>query len=188
MITANQLKSGKIFDVNGAPHIAESVSKQTPSARGAATLYKVKARNLLTRSKTNLTCRGDDSFAEPDFQNCEAQFLYENAGTCVFMDLESYEQYELPSAELAEQLPFLTEDLEGVRLLILAGRVVGVNVPDVVVMELIECDPAVKGASATARTKPAMTATGLTVQVPEYMARGESVRVDTATGRFMSRA
>ncbi|MBT3375998.1 MAG: elongation factor P [Lentisphaerae bacterium] len=187
MIAANELKSGSVFEVHNAPHIVENVVKQTPSARGATTLYKVRARNLLTKSKTDLSCRGDDTFQEPDFQTRSVQYLYQNGGSCVFMDLESYDQYEVPSDTLENELRFMVEDMEDLGAMLLDGRVVGIRLPVTVVLELVECDPAIKGASATARTKPAVTQTGLEIQVPEYMENGEQVKIDTETGRFLSR-
>ena len=151
-------------------------------------LYKIRARGLLTGAKTDLTCRGDDAFKEPDFLLRKAQFLYSDGDTCEFMDLETYDQYPVPLEQLEQERPYLTDDLEDLTLMLLDGRVVGVRLPDTVVLQLVECDPAVKGASATARTKPATTQTGLVLQVPEYMANGELVKVDTRTGKFLSRA
>jgi len=188
MISANQIKTGSVIDANGAPHIVENVVRQTPAARGAATLYKVRARHLLLGTKADLTCRGDDTFREPNFQTRETQFLYQDDDRCVFMDVESFDQYELGTEFLTEQLPFLVDDLEGIQALLLEERIIGVRLPPTVTLELVECDPAVKGASATARTKPATTQTGLTVQVPEYMQKGEMIRVDTSTGKLLSRA
>ncbi len=188
MVTANELKAGRVFSVHNAPHIVENVVKQTPSARGASTLYKIRARNLLTKSKTDLSCRGEDSFPEPDFQSRSVQFLYQNGPACVFMDLETYEQYELQSAELEAELPYLVEDLEGIFLLLLEGRAVGVRLPATVTLRIAECPPAMKGSSATARTKPAVTNTGLTVQVPEHLSEDTQIKVETETGRFVGRA
>jgi len=188
MAAANQLRTGSVIDVNGAPHMVETVMRQTPSARGAATLYKIRARNLLTQGKADLSCRGEDTFQEPDFQPRRVQFLYQDSDTCVFMDEETFDQYEMPVDGLRDQAPFFTEDLEEIFVLILEGRPVGVKLPSTVTLEIVECPPAMKGASATSRTKPAVTQTGLTVQVPEHIEQGTAIRIDTETGRFISRA
>ena len=188
MIAANQFKVGSIFEVNGTAHVVESVVKQTPSARGAGTLYKIRARNVLTRSKTDLTCRGEDAFQQPDFRTCDVQYLYKDRDSCVFMDLESFDQYTLQESDLEEELLYLTEGAEGMTALVIDERVAGIQLPDVVELELVECDPAIKGQTATSRTKPATTETGLVVQVPEYMTQGEVVRIDTRNGKFLSRA
>jgi elongation factor P len=188
MITANKLKSGSIIQVNDGPYIVEGVTKHAPTARGANTIYKIRARNLLSKTKTDLTCRGDDIFPEPSFETRETQYLYQDLNNCVFMDLESFEQYELPSDTLSEELKYITDGLEGISALILEGRVIGIKLPPTVSLELVECDPAIKGASATARTKPATTQTGLIIQVPEYMQQGEIVKIDTEAGKFLGRA
>ena len=184
---AKQFKSGGVIEVNGAPHIVETVGKHTPSARGAATLYKVRARNLLTGMKTDLSCKGEDNFPEPDFQTRETQYLYQDGDNFVFMDLENYEQYSLHQDSVSAEKPFLVEDLEGVYAMLLNGSIVGIRLPDAVEMQLVECDPGSRGNSATARTKPATTQTGHIVQVPEYMENGETIRVDTRDGRFLGR-
>ena len=182
-----QFASGGVITVNGAPHIIESVEKHTPSARGAATIYKVRCRNLLTQMKTDLSCKGEDSYDEPDFRQQEVQYLYKEGNDYVFMDVESFEQFPLAAEIIGDDKYYLVEDMEGISALILEDRIVGIRLPDVVELELVECDPAIKGQSATNRGKSAKTETGLIVQVPEYMESGETVKIDTQTGKFLGR-
>ena len=182
-----QFASGGVITVNGAPHIIESVEKHTPSARGAATIYKVRCRNLLTQMKTDLSCKGEDSYDEPDFRQQEVQYLYKEGNDYVFMDVESFEQFPLAAEIIGDDKYYLIEDMEGISALILEDRIVGIRLPDVVELELVECDPAIKGQSATNRGKSAKTQTGLEIQVPEYMEQGEIVRIDTRTGKFLGR-
>ena len=182
-----QFASGGVITVNGAPHIIESVEKHTPSARGAATIYKVRCRNLLTQMKTDLSCTGEDSYDEPDFRQQEVQYLYKEGNDYVFMDVESFEQFPLAAEIIGDDKYYLVEDMEGISALILEDRIVGIRLPDVVELELVECDPAIKGQSATNRGKSAKTQTGLEIQVPEYMEQGEIVRIDTRTGKFLGR-
>ena len=182
-----QFASGGVIMVNGAPHIIESVEKHTPSARGAATIYKVRCRNLLTQMKTDLSCKGEDSYDEPDFRQQEVQYLYKEGNDYVFMDVESFEQFPLAAEIIGDDKYYLVEDMEGISALILEDRIVGIRLPDVVELELVECDPAIKGQSATNRGKSAKTQTGLEIQVPEYMEQDEVVRIDTRTGKFLGR-
>ena len=182
-----QFASGGVITVNGAPHIIESVEKHTPSARGAATIYKVRCRNLLTQMKTDLSCKGEDSYDEPDFRQQEVQYLYKEGNDYVFMDVETFDQFPLAAEIIGDDKYYLIEDMEGISALILEDRIVGIRLPDVVEQELIECDPAIKGQSATNRGKSAKTETGLEIQVPEYMEQGEIVRIDTRTGKFLGR-
>ena len=182
-----QFASGGVITVNGAPHIIESVEKHTPSARGAATIYKVRCRNLLTQMKTDLSCKGEDSYDEPDFRQQEVQYLYKEGNDYVFMDVETFDQFPLAAEIIGDDKYYLVEDMEGIIALILEDRIVGIRLPDVVELELVECDPAIKGQSATNRGKSAKTQTGLEIQVPEYMEQGEIVRIDTRTGKFLGR-
>ncbi len=182
-----QFRAGSIIEVNGSPCIVESVEKHTPSARGAATIYKIRCRNLIDQTKADLSCKGEDSYPEPDFRKVEVQFLYKEGDSYVFMDLESYDQFSLDQAAVGDNKYYLVENMEGIQALILGERIVGVRMPDVVEQKLVECDPAIKGQSATNRGKPARTETGLVVQVPEYMESGETIKIETGTGKFLGR-
>ena len=94
----------------------------------------------------------------------------------------------MPRDDLSEELQYLTEDLEGVQALIYNDQCVGIQLPLTVELKVVQCDPGIKGASATSRTKPATLETGLIVQVPEYLSAGERIKVDTRTGEYLSRA
>jgi elongation factor P len=105
-----------------------------------------------------------------------------------FLDQADYNQYSIPLEDLVEERNFLTDELEGVLALIYNGECVGIQVPATVALRVTQCDPGVKGNSATGRTKPATLETGFVVQVPEYLAEGEVVKVDTRNGEYLSRA
>ncbi len=182
-----QFKNGGVISINNVPHIIESVEKHTPSARGAATIYKIRCRNLINQTKTDLSCKGEDNYDEPDFRQAEVQYLYKEGTNYVFMDVNTYDQLPLDAAAVGDDKYYLVEDMEGIFALILEDRIVGIRLPDVVEQKLVECDPAIKGQSATNRGKTAKTETGLVLQVPEYMEQDEVVRVDTRTGKFLGR-
>lgn len=177
-----------IVNFNGAPCIIETISVQSPSARGAATFYKYRARNLISKQKVDITLRSGESLAEADFEKRPVKFMYADGSHLHFLDQGDYNQYSLPAAEVAEQSQYLSEELEGVVALFYNDECVGLDVPATVALKITECDPYVKGNSATGRTKPAKLETGLMIQVPEYLAQGELVKVDTRTGEFLSRA
>ena len=105
-----------------------------------------------------------------------------------FMDTGDYSQYTLNADVLEEQLGFMSEDLEGMIALLVDGEIVGIEIPQTVILEITDTAPELKGASATARTKPATLSTGLEIQVPEYLETGERIRVNTANAKFLSRA
>ena len=111
--------------------------------------------------------------------------MYADASDMHFLDEEDYNQYSLPLADVEEEAKYLTERLEGVQILIYNDQAVGMQVPPTVELAITQCDPAVRGNSATGRTKPATLETGFVVQVPEYLSTGETIKVDSRTGEFL---
>jgi elongation factor P len=185
---AKEIKPGTVVNHQGAPVLIESVSVQTPSARGAATLYKYRGRNLVTRQKTDITLKGGESLEPADFQRRPVKMMYADATHLHLLDQTDYNQYSLSLEEIDQQRGYITEALEGMLALIYNEECVGLQLPTAVQLTITECDPGVKGNSATGRTKPATLETGLQVQVPEYLSQGEMVKVDTRNGQFLSRA
>lgn len=185
---ASEIRKGIVIEVDGASIFVNEVQVQTASSRSGNTLYKVRGRNLLTRQKFQASFKGDEVVQTVDFERRAVQFLYEDTDGCTFMDAGSYEQYAFASDAMETERPYLTDGLEGLYALIVDGSPVGIELPATVVQTIVECAPAMKAASASARSKPATTQTGLVVQVPEYLAQGEAIRINTLTGDFMSRA
>ncbi len=185
---AKEIKTGAVVNYNDAPCIIESVSVQSPSARGAQTYYKYRARNLITKQKVDITLRGGDSLDEADFERRAVKYMYSDATHHHFLDQTDYNDYALPRDDIQQEMQFVTDELEGVLALIYQDECVGIQVPLTVELKVVECDPGVRGNSATSRTKPARLETGFSVQVPEYLEPGEIVKVDTRTGDYISRA
>lgn len=186
---AKELKTGAVVvSESGDPVIIESVTVQSPSARGATTLYKFRARNLLTKQKVDMTLKGTDNLPEADFHKRPVKLMYKDADQIHLMDQEDYNQYSMSISDVEDQLNYLTESLESVFALIYQDECVGLQLPLSAELTITQCDPAVRGNSATARTKPAVLETGLTVHVPEYIKEGERIKVNTQTGEFLSRA
>lgn len=187
MIQASTLKKGMVVDINGAAHIVETVHAKSPSARGGTTLYKIRTRNLVTAQKADHSFKGDDMVKEADFEKRPVQYSYIDGDNYVFMDLEDYSQFELNKAFIGDDVNFVVDDLECIALLV-DGTVKALQMPDTVNLRVIECDPAMKSASATSRTKNATVETGYSLQVPEYLEQDEIIKIDTRTGLFLSRA
>lgn len=185
---AKDIKRGAIVNYNDAPCVIETISVNSPTARGAATYYKYRARNLLTKQKVDITLRGGDSLDEANFERRPVQYMYADAAHIHFLDQTDFNQYALPLDDLEDERQWLTEQLEGVQALIHNDECIGIQLPAAVELLITECDPGVKGNSATSRTKPATLETGAVVQVPEYLAQGEKIKVDTRSGEFLSRA
>ena len=185
---ASDLKTGAVVNIDGAIYVAKEVTVKTPSSRGANTLYKVSFRNVVTKQKLDHSYRGDDTVQEVEFSRRPVQLIFRDSDSCTFMDNESYDQHSLPNALIEEELPYLLDGMEGIQLLISGDAALGIELPGTVEMEIVECAPAMKGSSATARSKPATLSSGLVIQVPEYLAQGEHIRINTQTGKFTSRA
>lgn len=188
MPKASELKKGMIVEIDGAPHIVKQLEAKSPSSRGAATLYKVRFNNLQTRQKLDSSFKGDDLLKEADCVRVPVQFSYVDGDEYFFMNQEDYSQYAMNATELEEQIPYLVEQQEDIIALIMDGNLVGIELPQSVTLEVIDTPPAITGASATNRSKSATLSTGLEVQVPEYLSTGEKIKVNTITGKYMSRA
>lgn len=187
MVQASDLKRGMVMQIDGAPCRLLEVTLQSPSARGANLMVKVRYRNLLTDQVLDKTYRGGDKVTEADFERKKGQYLYGSGDAGVFMDLESYEQFEV-GPELFEPVKGYLLDGTEVLLGMYEGRVVSVDPPQVVELTVVDTPPTLKGATAQAQLKEAVLETGLKIQVPPYLASGERVRVDTRDGHFVSRA
>ncbi len=187
MPKASDLKRGNVVDIKGVPHVVKLIDCKSPSSRGAQTLYKIRLNNLATGQKLDASFKADEFIKEADCQKIQVQYSYKDADELVFMNMEDYSQYNINQADLDGQLEYLYEGIEGITILFSDEKILGIELPQTVEMEIIETDPSIKGASATGRTKPARFATGLEIQVPEYLELGEVVKINTSTSKFMSR-
>ncbi len=188
MPRACDLKRGSFVKIKNLPYILEGLQVSNPSARGAATLYHFRFRNLIDKSKEDVTCKGEELFAEADFERRAVQYLYGNQGVYTFMDQETFEQFDLSESAIGDKLLYLLPDMENIQALFSDGQVMTIEVPQKIAFKIAECSPVMKGATATSRPKPAKMETGLVVMVPEYMEAGETIIVNTEDNSFVSRA
>ena len=184
---ANELKSGMVVEINGAPHSVKNVDAKSPSSRGASTLYKVRFTNLKTGQKLDESYKGEDMLKEADCARVQVQFSYVDGDDYTFMNMEDYSQYTLNRDDIEDSIAYLTEGLDGIFALIMDDAILGIELPQSVVLTVTETAPGIKGATAAGRTKPAILSTGLEIQVPEYLESGQDVKVNTTNAKFMSR-
>jgi len=185
---ANELKKGMVILINGQNVLLKRVIVQSPSSRSGSTLYKVKGRNVVSKAKYEHSFKGDEQVESVEFTRRAVQLLYRDGEGCTFMDNESYDQFTVADDLLEDELLYITDGLEGMAALIADEVFIGIELPASVNLLITECAPGIKGASASARTKPATLSTGLIVQVPEYLETGEEIKVNTDSGEYMSRA
>ena len=188
MIKASDLKKGAIVEISGAPHMVKQLEARSPTSRGAATLYKIRFINLQSGQKLDESFKGDDNLKEADCSRVPVQYSYNDGELFYFMNTEDYSQYALEQEKIEDQLPYLTDQQEDIIALLMDGQLLTIELPQSVTLEIVDTPPALSGSSATNRTKTATLNTGLEVQVPEYLAPGESIKVNTQTGKFISRA
>ena len=188
MINASDIKRGGRIELEGDPYTVLDVRSQTPSARGAATLVKAKIRNLRTNNVFDKTFKASDKIDEPQLELRPVQYLYKDDDAYHFMDTQSYEQFGLRPDELGDDAGYLLEGLGGIRSVVFNGKVISVELPQTVVLKIEQTDPAIKGATAQAQTKPATLETGLVVNVPAHVNIGDVIRVGTENGEYLKKA
>ncbi|MBB1315970.1 MULTISPECIES: elongation factor P-like protein EfpL [Aliivibrio] len=188
MPKASDIKKGSAIEHNGKVYFVKEITKLTPSGRAGATLFRMRMYDVATGSKADESFKTDEIITLADFSRRSATFSYVDGNEYVFMDSEDYTPYTFNKEAIEEELLFISEDTQGLQILIVDGVPVAIELPSAVDLEIVDTAPSIKGASASARTKPATMTTGLTVQVPEYIANGEKVKINTAEHKFMSRA
>ena len=188
MPKACDLKKGHIVEINNEIYMVKHIDVKTPSARGAVTLYKVRFSNVKTKQKYEESYKGSDTLSDVDLQRKPVQYLYPDGDFHVFMDTQEYGQYMVAQEAIEDELVWLTDGMEEITGLIIEGNMVAIEIPTALVFEIVETAPGIKGASATARTKPATLSNGVEVQVPEYLETGEKIKVNVETRKYMSRA
>ena len=188
MISTGDFKRGLRILLDGDPYSILDVHVQSPSARGASSLSKIKVRNLRTGQVFDRTFRGGDKVEEANMEYRPVQFLYQDDAEFHFMETSSYEQFALTREALGDAADYLKEVLEGLRAAVFAETLLSIDLPTTIVLRVVETAPALRGATAQAQTKSARLETGLEIQVPSYLESDELVQVDTREGRFVARA
>ncbi len=187
MPKANELKCGMVVEVNNEPYLVKKIDVRNPSSRGASTLYKVRFNHLKTKQKRDETLKGDDFLKDLDCERAKIQYSYQDGDSYTFMNLDSYDQYTVDADDIEEQIKYLSEGLDSLVGILLDETLVAIELPGNISLQIVDTAPGLKSASATSRTKPATLTTGLEVQVPEYIDNGEVIKINTSTGKFVSR-
>jgi elongation factor P len=189
MARANEIKRGFVVNYDGKLLLVKDIDIQSPSARGASTLYKMRFSDIRTGLKVEERFKGDDILDAVTLTRRKVTFSYFDGDEYVFMDEEDYTPFTFNKSQIADELLFIPEEgLPGMQVLTLDGQVLALELPQTVDLEIVETAPGIKGASASSRTKPATMSTGLVIQVPEYLVSGEKIRIHIAERRYMGRA
>jgi elongation factor P len=184
-IPATQMRPGMIIKHNNELHAVVSVEHRTPGNLRA--FIQAKLRNLRTGSMFEHRFRSPDPIERVIVDEIAMEFLYNDGDDYYFMNTENYEQTHLKRDTLGDAVDYLTANLQ-ITVSFFDGVAVGIELPQVVELTVVETEPGLKSATASSVTKPATTETGLVVQVPPFINEGEKIRIDTAEGAYMSRA
>jgi elongation factor P len=154
--------------------------------RGGA-FMQVEMKDIESGTKRNERIRTEDKIERAFVDLRDMQYLYSDGSGYVFMDKESYDQLTLPSDFLEGQAGYLIPNTD-VQVNFHNDRPIGIQLPPTVTLKVVETEPNLKSATATGSFKPARTETGVTVMVPQFVAEGESIKVNTDTGDYIERA
>ncbi|MBQ8069095.1 MAG: elongation factor P [Solobacterium sp.] len=186
MIIVNDLKPGTTFEYDGNIYSVLDIDHNKTAMRQM--IVKVKVKNLRTGVINEISFTGGDKVEQAHIDKKEMQYLYDDGDNFVFMDNETYEQIEIPKSRLEWEKQFMKEN-DNVTISMYEGReILGVILPDKVELQIVECEPAVKGDTATSATKNAKVETGLEIRVPLFIQNGEMVVISTADGKYSGRA
>ncbi|TET85870.1 MAG: elongation factor P [Anaerolineales bacterium] len=184
MIDVNELRNGVTFMLEGDLYKVLDYSHHKPG-RGKATI-RTKVRNLRSGAVLEKSFNSGDRVQDIRLDHHIVQFLYQDGELFHFMDTETYEQPALNASMLGEAINFFTEGLE-VKLTFYQGEALDIELPTAVDLKVEESELAVKGDTATGANKIVTTQTGLKVQVPLFVKAGDTIRVDTRTGNYLTR-
>jgi elongation factor P len=187
LIDAINIKRKMFFELENVPYHCLDVEVNTPSARGAQTLVRIKMRNLLTRAVFDKTFKASDKFKEPDLDMVPASFLYRDADGYYFMDQETFETHTLSEEMVGDAEEFLVEGLI-VQLSKYNGNPIGLELPTFVELAVTQTEPGGRDSGSGSVTKSATLETGLEIRVPLFIKEGEKVKVSTETREFAGRA
>ena len=185
MISSTDFRTGLTIEIDGGAWQVVEFQHVKPG-KGAA-FVRTKIKNVETGAVIERTFNPNEKMPPAHLESRKMQYLYESDGQYTFMDTESFEQTELTKEQLGDALNYLKEEMEVV-VQSFKGRIIGITLPNAVVLEVVECEPGFKGNTATNTLKPATLETGAEIGVPLFIEEGEMIRVDTRTGAYIERA
>lgn len=185
MISTNEFKTGLTIVMDGTLYVIEQYQHVKPGKGGA--FVRTKLRKLKEGSVIERTFRVGEKFEEAYIEERKLQFLYRSGSEFHFMDLGSYEDRQIQEQEIGPSAGFLKDNMETVGKFH-DGRLIGLELPIFVDFRIAQTEPGIRGDTSKAGNKPATLETGVTIQVPLFIDSGETIRVDTRTGNYVSRA
>ena len=185
MISVNDLKTGLTLDIdNGLWSVVEFL--HVKPGKGAA-FVRTKLKNVETGQVVEKTFRAGEKVAKAMLDRREMQYLYKEGNDLVMMDLESYEQMPVPVDRVGDGVKYLKENMN-VQILLHDSKIIGIDLPNFVELEVVDTPPAEKGNTAQGGTKPATLEGGAVVNVPFHIQNGDLLKIDTRTNEYLGKA
>lgn len=178
------LKKGQIFQLDNVPYRVVEYAQKVMGRGGS--IVNVKIKSLLDGRVLDKTFKGNESIEPADVSNKNVQYLYNDGVRFFFMDEKTYEQFELPAADMAAQAGYMKEG-DKVQAQLFDGRVINIELPKNVPLRVTYTESAIKGDTSSAITKNAELETGITIRVPAFIKTGDLVSVDTTAGTYRER-
>ena len=185
MLKATQLRPGMIIVHEGSLYTVHSVDHRTPGNKRGAMATRM--RSLRSGSIIDYRFRAEDFVERAVLDEIEFEYLYADGEGYHFMNTENFEQIHVSGEVLGDAVYYLIPDLV-VKLEFYEGKPIGAILPDTVDLKVVDTEPTVQKATASAVMKPAKLETGLTIQVPPFINNGDKVKVDTSEARYIQRA
>ncbi len=183
-VDTSSFRNGLKIELDGEPFTITYFQHVKPGKGGA--FVRTKVKNLKTGRVLDRTFRSGEKVDEADVEDRSMQYLYHDGDSFIFMDNSSYDQVPFSKDQIGDAAKFLKENLE-VDVLFWRGNPINIELPSFIEATVTQCDPGVKGDTASGATKPATIETGAVVQVPLFIKEGEVLRVDTRTGEYVER-
>lgn len=184
-IKAGNIRKGMYIQFKNQPYMVTKTDFMSPG-KGSA-FMRCKLKSLDTSSTVEFTFKSNETVEELDIASVKMQYLYHDADEVVFMNQRSFEQANVPIGLLEDQLNLLVPEMEAY-VLVFDEKPIGVSLPPKVTMTVVRADEAVAGDTVGQAKKEAEVETGLLVQVPLFVKKGEKIVIDTATKQYVSRA
>lgn len=185
MISVNEFKNGLTIEVDGELWRIIEFLHVKPGKGGA--FVRSKLKNLRTGAVQDKTFRASEKVEKAQIDNKKMQYLYESGDSHVFMDMDTYEQIEVPAEQIKDEVKFLLENME-VNIMMHEDEILGIELPNTVELEVAETEPGIKGDTASGGSKPATMETGVVVQVPFFVNAGDKLVINTQDGSYVKRA
>ncbi|MFD1430149.1 MULTISPECIES: elongation factor P [Lacticaseibacillus] len=185
MTTAIDLRAGMTYEKDGK--LIKVLESNHHKPGKGNTLMQLKLYDIRSGSTVQTTMRPSEKIELAEMVTKTVQYLYTQDDLAYFMDMESFEQYELPTASIEHEAKYLLENMQ-VEIEFYGTEVIGIILPGTVNLKVTETQPSIKGGSVTGGGKPATLETGLVVNVPDFISNGETITVSTANGTYQKRA